>query len=110
MVEITGRVENDINFLTVIGDIDMFTSKSFKEQLYKHIWKSKTGGVQINLMNVNYIDSSGLAVLYSFTKMLKKTGVQIWISNANDRIQNIIALAGFGKYFFGAEYEYRKEG
>ena len=32
------------------------------------------------------------------------------VANANDRIQNIIALAGLSKYFFGAEYEYRKEG
>ena len=109
MVKITGRVENDIYFLSVIGDIDMFTSKSFKEQLYKHIWKTQTGGVQINLMNVNYMDSSGIATLFAFVKTLKKTGVQIWITNVNDRIQSIMALAGFGKFFFGAEYEYSKK-
>lgn len=102
---ITGKIENDITFVSVTGDIDMFNSKIFKEDLYAQLWKKDTGAMRIDMREVNYMDSSGLGVLFAFAKMMKKNRKMIWITNLNDKIKNVIVLAGMDKMILGEPYE-----
>ena len=104
-MNITGRAENDITFVTITGDIDMFNAKQFKEELYGQLWKQETGGMRLDMRDVNYMDSSGLGVLFAFVKAVKKTGKIIWVTNLNDKITNVIILAGMNKIIFGTTDE-----
>lgn len=97
---VTGRVESDITFISVSGDIDMFNSKIFEDELYRLVNKEQTGGVKIDLKGSNYMDSSGLGVLFAVIKRLRRAGIQVWVTNVNEKITSVIELAGLDKIFF----------
>ena len=97
----TSQAENDILFVSVTGDIDMWNAKKFKENLYDELWKEKIGGVRLDMRDVNYMDSSGLGVLFAFIKAVKKMGKIVWVTNLNDKITSTIVLAGMDKEIFG---------
>ena len=64
--------ESDSNVLvTVSGDIEMMTIKEFKEKLFE-IGQNIDKDVELDLSNVDYIDSSGVGVLISLLKLQKK--------------------------------------
>ena len=102
---ITGRVENDIGFISIIGDIDMFNSQRAKKELWEFIYNKKIVGMRIDMRDCRYLDSSGVGVLFAYVKMLKRTGVDVWVTQMADRVLSIIKLGGLDKYFLGDNYE-----
>lgn len=86
-------IEND-DVITVIaiGDINLYTSKSFKDTLFEII-QTNNKHIDINFSRVDYMDSSGIGVLISLYKIQTKRGKKLIISQANDDIVNFIRLA-----------------
>jgi len=59
--------------IIVNGDIEMMTIKNFKQKLFE-IGQNVDKDIEIDLSNVDYIDSSGVGVLISLLKLQKKKG------------------------------------
>ena len=106
---ITGRVENEIIFISIIGDIDMFNSQLAKKELWDTVQNKKIVGLRIDMRDCSYLDSSGVGVLFSFIKMLKKSNVHVWVTEVTESVLSIIKLAGLDRYFLGENYESAKK-
>ena len=102
---IVSRVENEIIFISILGDIDMFNSQLAKKELWGCVQNKKLVGLRIDMRDCGYLDSSGVGALLSFVKMLKKSGIHTWVTNVTSRVLSIIKLAGLDKYFLGENYE-----
>ena len=61
------------------------------------------------MRDCNYLDSSGVGVLFAFIKMLKKSRIHVWVTGVSERVLSIIKLGGLDKYFFGENYEDTKK-
>ncbi|HPC40887.1 MAG TPA: STAS domain-containing protein [Spirochaetota bacterium] len=91
---------DDVISIAVAGDINPYTSKSFKDALFEII---ETGNKNITLdfSRADYMDSSGIGSLISLYKIQSKRGKKLLISKANEDINNFIRLAGLSDLIAG---------
>lgn len=85
--------ETDTAFdIHVDGEIEMSTIKAFRDKLYDLVEHSGKN-ISVDLSNVSYIDSSGIGVLLTVAKELKKRGRSLKIDNPSERIQDVIKIS-----------------
>jgi anti-sigma B factor antagonist len=81
-----------------IGEVDIFTSPKFKEELIKIVEEIDTDLI-IDGENLEYIDSTGLGVLISILKRIKGKGKTIILVNIKDNINKLLDITGLNKVF-----------
>jgi anti-sigma B factor antagonist len=74
------------------GDIDMIGIKSLKEKLYE-ISNSLDKNIELDLENATYLDSSGIGMLLTLSKMQKAKGKNLSMVNIPERIARVIELS-----------------
>jgi anti-sigma B factor antagonist len=84
--------------VTISGDIEMVTIKDFKEKLLQ-LGQSSDKDIEIDLSNVEYIDSSGVGVLISLLKMQKKKGKNLKIDKVSDKVLSVLKLSSLADVF-----------
>jgi anti-sigma B factor antagonist len=82
----------------ITGDIEMITIKEFKEKLLQ-LGQSTEKDIEIDLSNVEYIDSSGVGVLISLLKMQKKKGKNLKIEKVSDKVLSVLRLSSLADVF-----------
>ncbi len=82
----------------VNGDIEMMTIKEFKEKLFD-LGQNVDKDVELDLSNVDYIDSSGVGVLISLMKLQKKKGKNLKISKVSSQVMNVLQLSSLSDVF-----------
>ncbi|HEY8362886.1 MAG TPA: STAS domain-containing protein [Tissierellaceae bacterium] len=80
------------------GEIDIYTSSKFKEEVLKH-YNSKKKDIEIDGKELSYIDSTGLGALISILKRLKEDNLKIYISNLKPNIRKIFDITELDKLF-----------
>lgn len=91
--------ENENNVLVLVsGDIEMMTIKEFKEKLFD-IGQNVDKDVELDLSNVDYIDSSGVGVLISLLKLQKKKGKLLKINKVSTQVLNVLQLSSLSDVF-----------
>ena len=85
--------EDSVQCFNIIGEIDAFTAPVLKEQLAA---AQRLQGLQaeIDLSDVDYIDSTGLGVFVGFYKALKVNGGYMKIIGVNDRLKRLFEITG----------------
>jgi anti-sigma B factor antagonist len=73
-VQITRRQLDKTTIFDVSGDIDLANSPAVRKALLKEIRDDRTPRVVMNLSNVRYIDSSGVASLVEGLKAARDVG------------------------------------
>lgn len=75
------------------GEIDAYTAPKLKESVLP---LTKTSGhiVEINLEDVNYMDSTGLGVFISALKSTKENNSQMKLVNLQDRVLRLFKITG----------------
>jgi anti-anti-sigma factor len=58
-----------------------------------------SGRIVIECKDLTYIASSGLRILLSILKSVKKNGGKLTLRNVNDNVKKIFSLTGFVKIF-----------
>jgi anti-sigma B factor antagonist len=96
---VSGHIEDEICHVSILGDIDMFTSKEIKSELWELVQNKKFTELYLNFQNVNYIDSTGIGSIMHFVKMLRQYGTKVKVENIKDRIRTVLCLAGLEKFF-----------
>lgn len=89
---------NELVNVTVKGDIEMMTIKDFKEKLLD-IGQKIDKDIELDLSNVEYIDSSGVGVLISLLKIQKKKGKTIKIKKVSSKVLNVLKLSSLSDVF-----------
>jgi len=90
-------VNNGIK-IVLSGEIDIYTSQSFKNELNEVI-KICEGNLFIDCKELTYIDSTGLGILVGALKDMRKGNNDIYICNLKDNIKKLFLITGLDKLF-----------
>ena len=87
--------KDGVNIFKVKGEINITTSPELKKQFEKN--KSKK--VVVDLEQVGYIDSSGLATLVEMLKKTKLLGGTLGLSGLSDKVRSLFEITKLDKLF-----------
>jgi anti-sigma B factor antagonist len=90
--------ENQSNVLPLVGEIDLHVSPQISASLAAMIAK-KPPQVVVDLSQVNYIDSSGLAVLIEAMQNVVGYGGKFALSGLQDGVRPIFEIARLDQVF-----------
>ena len=79
------------------GDVDLESSPAAREVLLKSV--EGAGKVLVDLSNVTYIDSSGVASLVEALQAAKRNGGRFALVAASDPTRRVLELARLDKVF-----------
>lgn len=80
------------------GDIDMARSPLFRDKLLD-VHKSKPARIIIDLENVPYMDSSGVATLVEALQISRKNQTRLLLCNLQERVISIFEIARLDTVF-----------
>ncbi len=89
---------NGISLCRVSGDIDINSSPEVKKT-FDQVVSQKKDKVVINLKDVSYIDSSGLATLVEILKNLRSYGGKLKLSNLSSKVKGLFEITKLDKLF-----------
>lgn len=90
--------KGDVVVCCVDGEVDINTSPSIKKTFDKAMQK-KSDRVIINLKNVTYVDSSGLATLVEILKNMRQYGGKLKLCNLSPKIKSLFEITKLEKLF-----------
>ena len=97
-MSIEQKINGDIGTLILGEEIDLDTSPTVRENIKDLLNSTKI--VEVNLANVSYIDSSGIASLIEGMQMAKEqTGKEFHLVNVSNEVMKVIELAHLDKIF-----------
>ncbi|HEY5585792.1 MAG TPA: STAS domain-containing protein [Ruminiclostridium sp.] len=92
------KLVGDDTKIVLSGEIDIYTSQSFKSELNDVVNASK-GDLFIDCKELTYIDSTGLGILVGALKEIRKDNNDIYICNLKDNIKKLFLITGLDKLF-----------
>jgi len=96
---LTEKLNEGLAEIKVAGEVDIYTSKQFKEKLYNVLELTGTD-MKIDCEELKYIDSTGLGILVGTLKKAKLNGNNIYITGLKDNIKKLFLITGLDKLFF----------
>jgi anti-sigma B factor antagonist len=84
--------------ISLKGDLDIASSNSLKDKLTNLIEKNPYS-LNLEIKELNYIDSTGLGVLLSILNKLKSNGVEMKLSNPKPNVHKLFKITGLNKVF-----------
>lgn len=99
--EISVRMEGQkIAVVTLGGEVDIVRSPDLQVSLKNAIGQTpKGGGVVVDLSEVTYMDSSGVATLVRGLQLSRKKGVGLVLCSLQDRVRSIFEIARLDTVF-----------
>ncbi len=94
---ISTREKTDATIVDVSGDIDMGTSPGLRKTLLESL--KKTPRLVVNLREVRYIDSSGIASLVEVLKEARNKGKRLVLFGLNTAVREVLQLTRLTKIF-----------
>ena len=85
-------VRNGIAIIQPIGDVDLASSPLLRSHL-KDAQQEAAGGMIIDLSNVNYMDSSGVATLVECLQSTRNSGMSLRLCQLNERVLSVFQIA-----------------
>ncbi len=85
-------------FIYLSGELDIYTSQKFKEQLYEIADSSQTD-LTIDCTQLNYIDSTGLGIFVGALKRAKQNNKDIILIRPKENIKKLFIITGLDKVF-----------
>ena len=77
----------------IVGEIDAFTAPVLKERLASGEQMSGLEA-ELDLSEVDYMDSTGLGVFVGFYKSIKSNGGHLKITGVNKRLKRLFEITG----------------
>lgn len=82
---------NDITICALEGEVNINTSPELRKK-FMSIIEANEKKILIDLTNVSYLDSSGLATFIEILQRLKKINGRLRFCNINERVRNILEI------------------
>ncbi len=96
--------QNGISICRAVGEIDINTAPQLKK-VFDKLVKEKKDKIVINMENVDYIDSSGLATLVELLKNFRKYGARMKLTGLTSKIRSLFEITKLEKLFDISEKE-----
>jgi anti-sigma B factor antagonist len=105
-MNISRKQDNGIITYQIKGDIDINSSPDIREAFEAAV-KEEAGKIIVDLDNVSYIDSSGLATLVEMLKKTRAYGGKLRIANLAPKVKSLFEITKLEKLFdiFDTEQE-----
>ena len=83
--------EGDTSTVFLDGEIDMDKTEGAKEVIFPLIDAGKN--VNLNLSNVQYMDSSGISVIVESSKRAKDKNTKVELKEVSQPVEKVLAMA-----------------
>ncbi len=97
-MKIAQRQKDKVEYFELTGDLDFGTSPELREKLHQ-VFSRPSSKVIINLKNVPYIDSSGLATFVDALKKSKQSGGSLVLTDLTPAVLSVFEIAKLDKIF-----------
>lgn len=84
---------NSVQHFKVVGEIDAFTAPVLREKLAEHAL-AEGMVAEIDLADVDYMDSTGLGVFVGYFKQVKESGGHVKITGLSPRLKRLFDITG----------------
>jgi anti-sigma B factor antagonist len=91
------REQSGVTIVDVSGDIDMGTSPALRKTLLEAL--KKTSRLAVNLREVRYVDSSGIASLVEVLKEAHNKQKRLILFGLNKAVHEVLQLTRLSKIF-----------
>ncbi len=91
------REEHDATVVTFEGDVDLQSSPDARKVLLEMVGKGQP--IMVDLSEVGYIDSSGVASLVESFQAARKSGQDLVLISVSDGAKRVLELARLDKVF-----------
>ena len=91
------KIENDILIITVNGEIDLGNSENLRQQVHTALDDNKA--VSVDMSAVDYIDSSGIAVLIESKQRAGEGSKNFKIIKPSEAVLSVLKLAKLVSFF-----------
>lgn len=98
-MQIAARHSENMAIFDITGDIDLANSPAMRKALLGEIKEKHTRRVFLNLRNVRYIDSSGIASLVEGLKAARDNGARLILFGLNTSVREVMELSRLQKIF-----------
>jgi len=88
---------NNTKIIHVMGTVDLYSSPSLREEIQTQL--KKCSYLIVNLSDVDYIDSSGIATLVEGLQVSKKIGKKFSLAGITEQVRDVFSLARLEKVF-----------
>ncbi|HMD42031.1 MAG TPA: STAS domain-containing protein [Candidatus Acidoferrum sp.] len=96
---IAARASDGFTIFDITGDIDLAHSPQMRKALLGEIKEKKIPKVFLNMKNVRYIDSSGIASLVEGLKASRDVGTRLILFGLNNSVREVMQLSRLQKIF-----------
>jgi len=96
--EITTREAGAFTVATVEGEINLYSVSQLRKDINRLI-DSGVKNLAIDMRNVKYMDSSGIALMANLQKKIKSIAGKFVILQMHEDILNVLKLAALDKFF-----------
>lgn len=98
-MQISSRQLETATIFDVTGDIDLANSPAVRKALLREVREKRTQRVVMNLSNVRYIDSSGVASLVEGLKASRDVGSRFILFGLSTSAREVLQLSRLLKIF-----------
>lgn len=98
-MKISFRRMDNITILDLVGNIDLSTSPELRKALLHELKDTRTPRVILNLLQVKYIDSSGIASLVEGLKASRDVGSRFILFGLSQSAREVMQLSKLNKIF-----------
>ncbi len=98
-MQIAARSSEGYTILDISGDIDLAHSPQMRKTLLGEIKEKRIPKVFLNLKNVRYIDSSGIASLVEGLKASRDVGSRLILFGLSNNVREVMQLSRLQKIF-----------
>lgn len=97
-MDIDVSVRDGARVLTPHGDVDMSCARELQGALHQAL-RDKPARLVVDLADVPYMDSSGVATLVEAMQIARKIKANVVLCNLNDRVRSIFEIARLDRVF-----------
>jgi anti-sigma B factor antagonist len=95
----TARLEGVVLFATACGSIDLHNSPDFRDALLSLLATAKPKNLVLNMVQVEYMDSSAIAVLVESLRKLRAGGGKLYLVAPQARVRSVFEIARLDSIF-----------
>lgn len=85
-------------WVELIGELDHHTAKGIGEKIDLEILMRRPREVCIDFDKLEFMDSSGLAVIMGRRRLCQQNGMSISVANLHGSIRKVLMMSGLQKY------------
>jgi len=103
-MEISIREKGSHKIIAIDGEVDLYNVGKLKAEIIQLVGE-QVKSLVIDMNALNYMDSSGIALMANLQKKMKSQNGTFTIININKDVMNVLKLAALDKFFHILESE-----